>query len=442
MIIGRRLAATLSGVFAALIVGATAAPAAAEPRPSQDPPKVQLVLDVSGSMGESYSAGQTRMDAAKQAFNEVIDGLPETVHLGIRTLGANFRGEEMTDEACRDSEQIYPVGRVAKAEAKEAVAALEPTGFTPISHALREAVADFGGESDNSRRIVLITDGEETCGPPDPCEVARELAAEGIRLTVDTLGLTPKDDKVRTQLGCIAEATGGTYTAVQDVDQLTERLGQLVDRSAEVVVEAPAVVEGASDDCAAAPLLRAGVYSDREEIGEHRFYRVQLAPGRELRASVSVAADRPVDRDYAVMLRLLDEDGQELARGREAGHGRTDVISTGLRYPWAERAALPDADADAGSAASPSPDANGDGSGDGEESVLCLEVSNAFSAPDSVQRAPGMPVELTVDLVAAADSPSDVAAFGLARGWVPLVLLTVTGLVAGVVWGLVRRVFA
>ncbi|WP_103503746.1 MULTISPECIES: VWA domain-containing protein [Streptomyces] len=442
MIIGRRLAATLSGVFAALMLGASASPVAAEPRGSQDPPKVQLVLDVSGSMNERDIGGQSRMDAAKQAFNEVIDGLPETVHLGIRTLGANYAGEDL-EEGCLDSEQLYPVGWVNKDEAKAAVATLKPTGFTPISHALREAVADFGGESDNTRRIVLITDGEDTCGQPDPCEVARELASQGIRLTVDTLGLTPEDAKVRTQLGCIAEATGGTYTAVQDADQLADRLAQLVDRTVELEVESPAVIEGSTDDCAAAPLLRAGVYSDREEFGEHRFYRVQLAPGRELRASVSVAADRPMDRDYGVLLRLLDERGQELVRGSEAGHDRTDVISTGLRYPWAERPGT--ADAGPNGTASPGAgdgDAADDDAGSGEESVLCLEVSNSYSAPESVQSTPGMPVELTVDLVAAADTPSDVAAYGLARGWVPLLLLTVTGLVAGLVWGAIRRLTA
>ena len=33
------------------------------------------------------------------------------------------------------------------------------------------------GEGGSARRIVLITDGEDTCTPPDPCEVARDLAA-------------------------------------------------------------------------------------------------------------------------------------------------------------------------------------------------------------------------------------------------------------------------
>jgi Ca-activated chloride channel family protein len=432
MIIGRRFAATLSGAFAVLLLGAFASPVAAQPSQAQDPPQVQLVLDVSGSMEERDIDGGTRMDAAKQAFNELIDALPETVHLGIRTLGANYAGEDPA-EGCLDSEQLYPVGRVNKEEAKAAVGTLKATGYTPISHALREAVGDFN-ESDNTRRIVLITDGEDTCGDPGPCEVARQLAAEGVKMTIDTLGLTPKDEKVRTQLSCIAEATGGTYTAVQDTEQLRDRLVQIVERTDKVQVDNPTDVAGAADGCTDAPILQAGVYSDREEFGEHRFYRVQLAPGREIRVSASVAADRTMERDYGVLVRLLDDTGRELVRGSEAGHGRTDVISAGLRYPWTERTT--DADAtDADSTESPDPTESADA-----ETLVCVEVSNAFAAAEGVELTPGMPLELTIDLVAAPDSPSDVAAYGLARGWVPLLLLTVTGLFAGLLWGGIRRI--
>ncbi|GAA1919285.1 VWA domain-containing protein [Streptomyces sodiiphilus] len=410
MIIRRWSAAALCGALAALMTGALPATASAEPTREKEPPKVQLVIDASGSMKAKDIDGQSRMAAAQQAFNEVIDAMPEEVHLGIRTLGANYPGQDLA-KGCVDSEQLYPVGPVDRTEAKAAVATLRPVGWTPIGYALRGAVEDLG-TGEGMRRIVLITDGEDSCGQPDPCDVARELAAQGTQLTIDTLGLTPADAKVRDQLSCIAEATGGTYTAVQDTEQLGERLKQLVDRTAEKPLENPTGVTGAAD-CAGAPLLGTGVYSDRAEFGEHRWYRVQVAPGREVRASVSVAADRPVDRDYGVLLRALDEDGHELVRGSEAGHGRTDVVSTGLRYPSAAE----------------------------EEQTVCLEVGTSFSAPESVQRTPGMPVELTVDLAAAPDAHVDAAAYGLARGWVPLALLTVTGLLAGLLWGFIRRAF-
>ncbi|MDX2702566.1 VWA domain-containing protein [Streptomyces sp. PA03-6a] len=417
MITSKRLAVGLCGLAATLATALfpAAAPAAADdgPETAHEAPKVELVLDVSGSMRANDIDGRSRMSAAKQAFNEVIDAVPDEVRLGIRTLGANYPGKDKV-VGCKDTEALYPVGSVDRTEAKTAVATLAPTGWTPIGPALQAAGKDLAG-GDGTRRIVLITDGEDTCQPLDPCEVARELAAEGTHLVVDTLGLVP-NTKIREQLSCIAEATGGTYTAVDHADQLSDRIKQLVDRSADNVVVTPTVTQGA-DRCADAPLLGAGVYSDREAFTEHRWYRVSVTDGQELRASVSVGADRAVNRDYGVLVRAVTSGGRELVRGSEAGSGRTDVISSGLRYAWPER------DDDAAAAAR----------------TVCIEVSNSFSAPDAVKRTPGLPLELSVDLVSSPDEPSDVASFGLGRGWWLLALLVVTGLVAGVLWGWISR---
>ncbi|NEE49673.1 alpha-1-antitrypsin, partial [Streptomyces sp. SID8455] len=71
--------------------------------------------------------------------------------------------------------------------------------------------------------------------------------------------------------------------------------------------------------------------------------------------------------------------------------------------------------------------------------TVCLQLSNAFSAPASVKRTPGLPVELTVDLVDGPDQASDVAAFGLGRGWWLLGVLVLTGLVAGLLTGWITR---
>lgn len=417
MIISKRSAVAACGLLAALSFGLLApSTAAADDEPAAQPAaKVDLVLDVSGSMRTRDIDGQTRMTAAKQAFNEVLDSVPQGVELGIRTLGANYPGKD-TKVGCKDSEQLYKVGPLDRTEAKTAVATLAPTGWTPIGPALLRAADDLeGGEA--TRRIVLITDGEDTCAPLDPCEVARDIAAKGIHLVIDTLGLVP-DDKTRKQLTCIAEATGGTYTSVRHTDELSGRVTQLVDRAADPVVT-PVATEGAAR-CAQAPELKPGLYSDRERFSEHRWYRVDVRPGQELRASVSVSADRAVDPDYGVLLRAVTVHGREIVRGSEAGAGRTDVISTGLRYP------------------KPPEDESDDGTPPPAEAV-CLEVGNAFAAPDSVKTTPGLPVELTVALVDSPDDPSDVASFGLGRGWWLLGLLTLTGLVAGLLWGWISR---
>jgi Ca-activated chloride channel homolog len=416
MITRQRLAAGACALLAALTAGIALPAGAVAGEPTGDAaPKVDLVLDVSGSMRARDIDGQTRMAAAKQAFNEVLDATPEEVQLGIRTLGANYPGDDRKT-GCKDTEQLYPVGPLDRTEAKTAVAALAPTGWTPIGPALLKAADDLEG-GEGSRRIVLISDGEDTCAPLDPCEVAREIAAKGIGLTIDTLGLVP-NTKLRQQLSCIAEATGGTYTSIEHTDELTDKVNQLVDRAADPVVT-PVAVNGA-DACAQARTLKSGLYTDREEFGQHRWYRVDVPAGFELRASVSVAADRQVDPDYGVSLRAVTVSGREIVRGESTGSGRTDVMSAGLRYPKAESE---DDDSDDKPAAEP----------------VCLEVANSFSAASGVKTTPGLPLELTVDVVDGPDTSSDVASFGLGRGWWLLGALVLTGFLAGVLWGWVSR---
>ncbi|MEU3660987.1 VWA domain-containing protein [Streptomyces sp. NPDC032940] len=415
MITRKRLAAGVCALVAALTAGVALPAGAAAGEPTgEDAPKVDLVLDVSGSMRTRDIDGGTRMAAAKQAFNEVLDATPEEVQLGIRTLGADYPGDDRKT-GCKDTAQLYPVGPLDRTEAKTAVATLSPTGWTPIGPALLKAADDLDG-GNGSKRIVLISDGEDTCAPLDPCEVAREIAAKGIGLTIDTLGLVP-NAKMRQQLSCIAEATGGTYTSVEHTDELTDKVNQLVDRAADPVVT-PVAVNGA-DACAKAPELKSGLYTDREEFGKQRWYRVDVLPGEELRASVSVSADRAVNPSYGVLLRAVTVHGREIVRGEAADNGRTDVISTGLRYPKPE---IDDADGDKPAA-----------------ETVCLQVTNSFSVAPGVKTTPGLPLELTVDVVDGPSQADDVAAFGLGRGWWLLGVLVLVGFLAGLLWGWLSR---
>lgn len=392
-----------------------------QPLRRQGSPRVDLVLDVSGSMRAADIQGKSRISVAQQSLNEVIDALPAETEFGIRTLGANYPGDDKA-QGCQDTKQLFPVGKTNKVEAKTAVATLRPTGWTPIGLALRGAAQDLG-KGETTRRVVLITDGEDSCAPPDPCDVARELAAQGIHLVVDTLGLA-HDDKTRQQLLCIANATGGTYTDVRTQEQLTDKVKQLVDRSNDTYTVTPVKTAG-TDKCESAPVLTPGVYSDREKFSEHRVYRVPVKAGQELRASVSVSVDRAVARDYGVLLQATSTAGQELVRGTDAGSGRTDVVSTGLRWSTDDSKGY----------ASATPSASPSGK---PETTVCLVVSNSLAAQPGVQAEPGLPLELTVDLTAASPAP-DGPAMGLGRGWILLLVLTLAGLLTGLLFGWIAR---
>ncbi|WP_042365829.1 VWA domain-containing protein [Streptacidiphilus neutrinimicus] len=467
MIILRRAAAGTAAWLAALaLLGGlpTTAHADSTDNTAQPPPKVELILDVSGSMRTPDIGGMSRISAAQHALDEVVDALPDQDQVGLRTLGATYPGNNKA-VGCKDTQLMVPIGPLNRVEMKTDVATLRPLGWTPIGLALRDAAKDLGVDS-SSRHIVLVTDGEDDCAPPDPCDVARALAADGTHLTVDTLGLT-EDDKVRRQLSCIAQATGGTYTEVRTEGELSTRLTQLVQSGTTQAAAPPAPTTG-TDACATAPVLRPGVWTDRQNPQQESWYRVAVPAGQELRASASIAIDRPVAPHYDITMRATTADGRELARGAGASSGRNDVVSTGLRAqaPVADASAssagsdssassasataadttsaaptgsTPTDGTTAGPTGSPSTDTTATTTGSATDGMVCLSVANALSVTTvGAGNQPGFPVELSIDVVPGA-SASGGGAQWLGSGWALVGLLALIGLVSGLIFGWLAR---
>lgn len=70
--------------------------------------------------------------------------------------------------------------------------ALSPAGKTPLTTAVARA-ADVLDYRKKPGMIVVLTDGEETCGA-SPCELGKELRAAAAQLTVHIIGFRMKDD--------------------------------------------------------------------------------------------------------------------------------------------------------------------------------------------------------------------------------------------------------
>ena len=164
----RRSTAVLLGLLATT---ALTGPAQADEEPAPEPPRVELVLDVSGSMRAADIDGRTRISVAQQAFNEVVDALPEETQLGIRVLGATYRGNDKK-VGCQDTQQIVPVGPVDRAAGQDGGGDPAATGWTPIGLALRGAAQDLGtgddhpaDRADHRRRGHLRPAGPVRGGP-------------------------------------------------------------------------------------------------------------------------------------------------------------------------------------------------------------------------------------------------------------------------------------
>lgn len=104
-----------------------------------------------------------------------------------------------------------------------AINALTPAGKTPLTAAVAQAadVLDFRAKPG---LIVLLTDGEETCGG-SPCDLGKELSGEAAALTVHVVGLRVKGytwmgEQSLLETKCLAERNGGLYLTVETEDEL------------------------------------------------------------------------------------------------------------------------------------------------------------------------------------------------------------------------------
>lgn len=218
---------SLAAGVALFCLSATAVPAAAQGTDTI------LILDASGSMWGQVD-GQTKISAAKKAVDSILSKWKPADRLGLMAYGHRAKGE------CRDIELIVPVTTFDPQRIKDAVNGLNPKGKTPMADSLR-AAAQALRSTENRATVVLVSDGIETCAP-DPCTVAADLKKAGVGFTAHVIGFDVTDPAAKSQLQCIARATGGVYLDASSAAGLESALGKAVaaTQGAKVQSEAPA----------------------------------------------------------------------------------------------------------------------------------------------------------------------------------------------------------
>ncbi|OEV10395.1 hypothetical protein AN218_17775, partial [Streptomyces nanshensis] len=266
---------------ALLSVPATGAPAASASDDvasvADDNGALVMLLDSSGSMADADGSGSTRIESARKAVGTVVDSLPDGYPTGLRLYGSQKQ------RGCTDTRLAQPVRPLDRAGIKDAVAKVRPKGDTPIGHSLRKAADDLPAApagATGRRTIVLISDGEDNCGDPPPCQVARELGKKGVGLRIDAIGFKVRG-KAREQLECVARAGGGAYYDAPDADALARQLQRAGRLSVDGYRLKGRKIRGGSDSGAAAALGSAsGQYLDTIGPGEKRWYAVRMDGGR------------------------------------------------------------------------------------------------------------------------------------------------------------------
>ncbi len=274
------------------------------PATADDPGRMVLVLDSSGSMAERAPSGETKIAAAKKALTQVVRSLPEDQPVGLRVYGAQVFSRSDAG-ACTDSQLVVPVETGNRAQLRTAIGSYRPFGETPIGFALQEAGKDLGNEG--KRNIVLVSDGEPTCAP-DPCVVARDLAKQGIDLKIDVVGLDV-DGAARTKLQCIARAGHGVYYDAGSAADLSASLQKLATRAARPFQTIGQAVSG-TPTADGAPTITSGDWVDTvgSQQQDVRTYEVsRTIPGSTLHVAASVRNTSSYGEQ--IRLRLETPDG-------------------------------------------------------------------------------------------------------------------------------------
>lgn len=182
---------------------------------------VLLVLDASGSMAEEVADGQ-KVDVAKAALEFYATGIPDTVDLGLMVYGHKGSADPaQKQESCEGVDLLAPLGEADRESLPRLLAEFQPAGFTPIAGALEHAGQAFADREDGNNRVILVSDGLETCGG-DPVAAATALREAGAAV-VDVVAFDVPAEEAAS-LEAIAEAGGGSFVTAADGGALRSAL--------------------------------------------------------------------------------------------------------------------------------------------------------------------------------------------------------------------------
>jgi hypothetical protein len=149
--------------------------------------------------------GLKRLDILKESVSNTIRGLPPSDTIGLVT----FAG-------CQGVVDAGLFSAHERDKLRQRVEALRPAPATPVAEALQAAMAR--ARVSGNGRVILVTDGRDTCGG-DPCAVARRSG--GVRVDVLAMG-------GGRALSCIAEATGGRLIEAAGATSIDQQIGELL----------------------------------------------------------------------------------------------------------------------------------------------------------------------------------------------------------------------
>jgi len=188
---------------------------------------VELILDASGSMLQKLGATR-RIDIAKQTLTKLTTStIPAGTPFALRVFGREV-------DSCQTDLDV-PVSPLNPAAVGQRIAALNAKNGakTPIGASLAKVADDLKAVT-GEKLVVLITDGEETCGG-DPAAEIEKLRKAGIGTRVSIVGFALDDLKLASTFQRWSDLGGGAFFDAKDAAGLDKALTSALRPGFEVV---------------------------------------------------------------------------------------------------------------------------------------------------------------------------------------------------------------
>jgi len=198
---------------------------------------VEFVLDASGSMLQRLG-GTRRIDLAKSALTDLAkNALPDGTPFALRVFGHKEAG------SCRTDLELP----LAALDRPAAVAKIQSLGAmnlakTPIGASLLKVRDDLKGVQ-GPRLVVLVTDGEETCGG-DPKAAIQALRAGGVDVRINIVGFAVDEVVLKETFRDWARLGNGGYFDAQNGEQLKGALRATLRPTYQVMVAGKVMATG------------------------------------------------------------------------------------------------------------------------------------------------------------------------------------------------------
>jgi Ca-activated chloride channel homolog len=210
-----------------LLVLGTLSAGVSTARAADDDLAVAIVYDTSGSMGGLVKDAQGKPTPKHVIATRALENIVTQLEKFAATSPRKLRAGLFTFSA-QGAKPAVPIGPFDPAKMRKWLASpAKLDSGTPLGNATAEAARAVLGEKASGRHVLVITDGENTIGPPPEKRIA-EINKEGMK-SGNLVAFYFVAFDVNASIFAAIKKEGATVLSAADEKQLNERLTFVVE---------------------------------------------------------------------------------------------------------------------------------------------------------------------------------------------------------------------